>query len=138
MDGLIKTTAKKLTGTEKAAILLSEIGPADNTNYDALFKALHLSADEIKKIRQAMNRLNTYAPGKVSYEEGLLQIQREQAVLTEALAFGIRKGLVPANVLKTSGKPGNVSPRTADKPQLSGQKPEEVAKVIRSWLGDKE
>ena len=60
MDKFIKTTNENLSGLEKAAILLAEIGPSDNSNYDALFEALHLSADEIKKLRRAMKKLKIF------------------------------------------------------------------------------
>ena len=55
MEGFIRTTKPALSGPEKVAILLAEIGPLFNSNYDELFEKLHLSTKEIKKIRKAVN-----------------------------------------------------------------------------------
>ena len=53
MEGFIRTTKPALSGPEKVAILLAEIGPFFNSNYDQLFEAMHLSDEEIRKIRKA-------------------------------------------------------------------------------------
>ena len=100
MEQFLKTTEPSLSGPEKVAILIAEIGPFFNSNYDQLYGAMHLSDEEIKKIRKAMKKLGRYAPGKVSYEKGMEQIQQEQSVLQEALDYGVRKGIVS----KTGGK----------------------------------
>ena len=135
MDKFIKTTKGNLSGIEKAAILLAEIGPSDNSNYDALFEALHLSTDEIKKLRKAMKKLGRYAPARANYEEGMDQIHREQAVLQEALAFGKRKGIAP-NVSESKRLNKIVDQNeTAKIQKLVAENPDDVAKVLRSWLG---
>ena len=134
MEQFIKTTVPSLSGPEKVAILLAEIGPFFNSNYDQLFEAMHLSDEEIKKIRKAMKKLGRYAPAKVSYEKGMEQILQEQSVLQEALNYGVRKGIVS----KTAGSSGQtlngLIPENLK--NIASQNPEEVAKVLRSWLGE--
>ncbi len=134
MEQFIKTTTPSLTGPEKVAILIAEIGPFFNSNYDQLYGAMHLSDEEIKKIRKAMKKLGRYAPGKVSYEKGMEQIQQEQSVLQEALDYGVRKGIVS----KTGGKGGKTLKDfiPEDVKNIANQNPEDVAKVLRSWLGE--
>ena len=134
MEQFLKTTEPSLSGPEKVAILIAEIGPFFNSNYDQLYGAMHLSDEEIKKIRKAMKKLGRYAPGKVSYEKGMEQIQQEQSVLQEALDYGVRKGIVS----KTGGK-GSKTLKDfipEDVKNIADQNPEDVAKVLRSWLGE--
>ena len=134
MEQFIKTITPSLTGPEKVAILLAEIGPFFNSNYDQLYGAMHLSDEEIKKIRKAMKKLGRYAPAKVSYEKGMDQIQQELSVLQEALDYGVRKGIVS----KSSGSSGKTLKDfiPADIKNIANQNPEDVAKVLRSWLGE--
>ena len=134
MDQFIKTTTPSLSGPEKVAILLAEIGPFFNSNYDQLYGAMHLSDEEIRKIRKAMKKLSRYAPAKLSYEKGMEQIQQEQSVLKEALNYGVRKGIVS----KTTGISGKTLKDfiPEDVKNIANQNPEDVAKVLRSWLGE--
>lgn len=134
MEQFIKTTEPVLSGPEKVAILLAEIGPFFNSNYNQLYGAMHLSDEEIKKIRKAMKKLGRYAPAKVSYEKGMKQIQQEQSVLKEALDYGVRKGIVN----KTEGNGGKTLKDfiPEDVKNIANQNPEDVAKVLRSWLGE--
>jgi flagellar motor switch protein FliG len=134
MEGFIRTTKPSLSGLEKVAILLAELGPFFNSSYDQLYGALHLSDEEIRKIRKAMKKLGRYAPAKVSYEKGMEQIQQEQSVLQEALDYGVRKGIVS----KTGGNDGRSIKDyiPADIKNIANQNPEDVAKVLRSWLGE--
>ena len=134
MDGFIRTTAPALSGPEKVAILLAEIGPFFNSNYDQLFEAMHLSDEEIKKIRKAMKKLGRYAPAKVSYEKGMEQIKQEQSVLQEALNYGVRKGIVSKTGENDGKSIKDYIP--ADIKNIANQNPEDVAKVLRSWLGE--
>ena len=83
MDGFIRTTAPVLSGPEKVAILLAEIGPFFNSNYDQLYGALHLSDEEIRKIRKAMKlRHVKYDDNgrRVSEEEEIVMVEEEQYV----------------------------------------------------------
>ena len=132
----IKTTKSALSGPEKVAVLLAEIGPLFNSNYDQLFEAIHLSADEIKKIRKAMKKLGRYAPAKTSYENGLEQIAKEQSVLQELLEFGARRGIakIPATKETTHKTLKDFIP--SDVKNLANQNPEDVANVLRTWLSE--
>ena len=133
-EQFIKTTEPVLSGPEKVAILLAEIGPFFNSNYDQLYGAMHLSDEEIKKIRKAMKKLGRYAPAKVSYEKGMEQIQQEQSVLKEALDYGVRKGIVNKTVSNGGKALKDFIPE--DVKNIANQNPEDVAKVLRSWLGE--
>ena len=134
MEKFIKTTTPSLTGPEKVAILLAEIGPLFNSNYDQLFGAMHLSDEEIRKIRKSMKKIGRYAPAKVSYEKGMEQIKQEQAVLQEALEFGVRKGIVSKTTASSGTTLKDFIPQ--DVKNIANQNPEDVAKVLRSWLGE--
>lgn len=135
-ESFIKITKPVLSGPEKVAILLAEIGPLFNSNYDQLFEAMHLSTDEIKKIRKAMKKLGRYAPAKTLYENGMDQINKEQSVLQEALEFGVRRGIakMPAANETTHKTLKDFIP--SDVKNLANQKPEDVANVLRSWLSE--
>ena len=134
MEKLIKTTIPTLSGSEKAAILLAELGPFFNSNYDQLFGAMHLSDEEIRKIRKSMKKLGRYTPAKVSYEKGMEQIKQEQAVLTEALEYGVRKGIVSKTTTSTETTLKDFIP--SEIKNIANQNPEDVANVLRSWLGE--
>ena len=135
-ESFIKTTKPVISGPEKVAILLAEIGPFFNSNYDQLFEAMHLSDEEIRKIRKSMKKLGKYEPGKVSFEKGMEQIKQEQSVLQEALEFGVRRGIaeMPAGNEVTHKKLKDFIP--ANLKNLANQNPEEVANVLRTWLGE--
>ena len=134
MEGFIRTTKPSLSGPEKVAILLAELGPFFNSNYDQLYGALHLSDEEIRKIRKAMKKLGRYAPAKVSYEKGMEQIKQEQSVLQEALNYGVRKGIVSKTGENDGKSIKDYIP--ADIKNIANQNPEDVAKVLKSWLGE--
>ena len=135
-ERLIKTTTPSLTGPEKVAILLAEIGPLFNSNYDQLFGAMHLSDEEIRKIRKSMKKIGRYAPAKVSYEKGMEQIKQEQAVLQEALEYGVRKGIVQKSV-NTELTPTTLKDFIPlEIKNIANQKPEDVANVLRKWIGE--
>lgn len=135
-ENFIKTTKPALSGPEKVAILLAEIGPFFNSNYDQLFGAMHLSDEEIRKIRKSMKKIGRYAPAKVSFEKGMEQIKQEQSVLQEALEFGVRRGIatMPAGNGVTHKTLKDFIP--ADLKNLANQKPEEVANVLKKWLSE--
>lgn len=137
MDGFIRTTKPALSGPEKVAILLAEIGPFFNSNYDELFEKLHLSTKEIKKIRKAMQKLGRFAPAYASsYEKGMEQINRESSVLQEALDYGARRGILSKQT-KIQAFQKSVKQMMPDKiKDMANQNPDDVAKVIRSWLGE--
>ena len=134
MDGFIRTTKPALSGSEKVAILLAEIGPFFNSNYDELFEKMHLSADEIKKVRKAMKKLGRYAPAKKSNENGLEQIAKEQSVLQEVLEFGARRGIAKLPATKETAHRTLKDFILSDVKNIAKQNPVDVANVLRSWL----
>ena len=138
MEGFIKTSKPELTGFEKAAILMAEVGPLFNSNYDALFEKLQLTTNEIKKIRKAIKKLGYYAPARASYENGMEQIAREQSVLKEALSFGASRGITKkAETAAGIQKQQPVKQLMPDKiKNMASQNPDDLAKVIQTWLGE--
>ena len=137
MDGFIRTTKPALSGPEKVAILLAEIGPLFNSNYDQLFEAMHLSAEEIKKVRKAMKKLGRYAPAYASsYEKGIEQITRESSVLEEALDFGVRRGIAKMPTAKETTHKTLKDFIPSDLKNMANQKPEDIANVLRTWLSE--
>ena len=137
MEGFIRTTKPTLSGAEKVAILLAEIGPLFNSKYDELFEALYLSTAEIKKIRKAMKKLGRYSPAQASsYENGMEQIARETSVLQEVLDYGARRGILPKRT-KVEAFQKTIKQLMPDKiKDMANKNPDDVAKVIRSWLGE--
>lgn len=136
MQKLIKVTSDKLSGAEKAAILLAEIGTRFNGNYDELAEALHLSKDEMKKIRKAMERLGPYNPALRTTEEGIAEIKREQAVLNEVIEFGKRRGIF--HPVETHNVPNQYVKRDSSNvlSDMIHQDPEAMAKILSGWLGE--
>ena len=137
MEGFIRTTKSALSGAEKVAILLAEIGTLFNSKYDELFEALYLSTAEIKKIRKAMKKLGRYSPAQASsYENGMEQIARETSVLQEALDYGARRGILSKRT-KVEAFQKTIKQLMPDKiKDMANKNPDDVAKVIRSWLGE--
>lgn len=134
--GFIKTTSQELTGIEKTAILLAEIGPMYNNNYDALMDSLHLSTDEKERIRKAMVRLGTYRPAKKDYETGMAEIKREQAVLNEVIEFGKRRGIF--HPVEHSSIQGQLIKRdvTNGLAEMAKNNPQAVADILAKWIGE--
>ncbi len=136
MERFVKTTVDGLSGVEKAAILLAEVGPLDNPNYGALFDSLNLSTGEMKKLRVAMKKLGPYSLEGESFEDGMSQIMREQAVLEEALAFGKRRGIVSFVPHSTVSQTDAVKSASQEIKRMAGQNPDGMARILREWLGE--
>lgn len=138
MTKLIKTTAtaKELSGVEKAAILLAEIGPFYNDNYAELEKVLNLTPAEMKKIRKAMERLGQYRPARHGMEVGMAEIKREEAVLEEVIEFGKRRDIF--NPVEKSKIPNQYIRKdlTNGLADIAKNDPEGVAKILASWIGE--
>lgn len=140
----IKTTGSGLSGAEKAAILIAELGPSFVSSYDQLY-ALHLTKDEISKIKKAMKKIGPYNPDKMTETVGIGQIKREQEVLREALAFFRAKRGVSQTVAVKSGKGGNALGATDNTLKQMDflkikdsvlQKPDAVANILRTLLDE--
>lgn len=132
----IKTTSQELSGIEKTAILLAEIGPMYNNNYDALMESLNLSTEEKEKIRKAMMRLGSYHPARKDYETGMAEIKREQAVLNEVIEFGKRRGIFhPVEKSSIQGQyvKKDMTNGLAD---FAKNNPKAVADILAKWIGE--
>lgn len=126
-EPFVKTTGEKqrLTGYQKAAILLGELG-----NYPGLsvIEALKLTPQESKKIRTAMKSL-----GK--YPRNLNDILREEKVLKETLRFGEVKGIFTPEP-KEDPQTKILHQNQKDVTQMLQDNPEVITNLIRSWLDD--
>ncbi|MBR5866932.1 MAG: hypothetical protein IKZ04_03380 [Spirochaetaceae bacterium] len=136
MAKFIKTAVTDLTGLEKTAILLSEIGPLYNDKYDELMEFLHLKTSEIKKIRKAIIKLGKYQPSGRGTEQGFAEIQREKIVLNEVMQFGKRRGIFNNNAGLQQSRQNVKNDFTEDLSEMIKNDPKEVAKILSSWLGE--
>lgn len=133
MEELIKQTDISISGIQKVAILLAELGEygQEHDAADKVLANLDLSTDEIQKIRIAMKNLGRYNP------DSAFQANRESAVLEELLSFGKAKGIF----IKTtpSIKPNAYSKRdTNNIASIVKDNPDAILSVIKNWLSDKE
>lgn len=136
MGKFIKATEKKLTGVQKAAIILAELGPLLNDNYDVLMEKLNLSADEMKKIRIAMKNLGEYRPAKHGYEQGMAEIKREQSVLKEVLEFGRRRGIYTPPPEGEEDKFEKLVEKNNNQTinNITASDPEMLANILKLWI----
>lgn len=132
MDNFIKIpgVSAKLTGVQKTAILLAELGPLHNENYQDLYSKLNLTTEQIRKIRIEMENLKPYLKTNPMDES---EIYREQTVLNELIEFGKMRGIYhpveESKLPKFYAKDDKVSP-------IADQKPEDLAKLLKSWISD--
>ena len=112
-----------MTGYEKIAILLTEIGSEAS---EKVLNALNLSSKDLNRIRQHVLALGFYNPGD------MVQVARENYVLQAVRNFGIARGIYPNITLKESGcvKTSSIEGLKKQVPQ----NPEDVASVLRNWL----
>lgn len=113
-----------MTGYEKIAILLTELGS------EATEKILHilkLSPAEMNKIRKQILSLGTYNP------HNLFHVQRETAVLEEVRQFGELRGIYREVPPQDSGFLMVDDKIEALKREIPNT-PEDVANVLRGWL----
>ncbi|MCQ2241666.1 hypothetical protein [Treponema sp.] len=133
MEKFIKTTAEELTGVQKAAILMAELGPLLNDNYGELCKYLKLTTEEMEKIRRAMENFKPYLQTEPKNVE---EIYREQAVLAEAINYGRRKGIftpIPKDQLKNTYVK---KIQSDDITEIVKENPDAVAKLLSQWLDE--
>lgn len=133
MERFIKTTVEELTGSQKAAILMAELGPLLNDNYGELCKYLKLTTEEMEKIRKAMENFKPYLRME---PKDINEIYREQAVLTEAINFGRQRGIfhqIPKDQLRNT-QVKRKEPETIA--EMARENPVIVAKLVSQWLGD--
>ena len=119
MEKLIKVTAeeKKLSGFEKTAILLGELGPQ---NSDRILKIINLTTKEMKKINSVLRKLNRKPVNDTQIKHN------EVAVLSEAVRYGKQKGII--NPIETD--------HTQGFKKMADSNPQAVANILSSWIGD--
>ena len=119
MNGFIKTTFRKLSGVQKAAILLAEIGPLHNTNFSALEKALNLKPEEVARLNAAYKSLPAY---NKDFADSEIQ------VLNEALNYGQIKG-----IYKFSEKNQNSEKKSVAE-EFAKNNPKDMAQILGRLL----
>ncbi|GEM_PF-748798 len=123
---------EKLTGMQKIAILLGELG--ENASEDVL-NSIKLTDKQLKGIRNAMKRLGMYDP------EDSVKVAREVQVLEDVYHYGEMRGILvpnpsryvipPVGYVKVAvNSPGN------DIRQSAQNDPDAIAKVLSSWLSE--
>lgn len=122
MEGFIKTessepAAPKLSGFQKIAVLLSEIG------FEAGQKVLshiNFSDSQIIKLNSAFRSLGEFNP------HNEFQVRRENAVLNEAASFGKKRGIYSEISIHTQSQK-----KTDD---FASKNPKEIAKFLSGLL----
>ena len=113
-----------MTGYEKIAILLTELGSETS---EKILNILKLSPSEMNKISKHIMSLGTYNP------HNLLHVQKETAVLEEVKNFGELRGIYKEVASKAGGflmVDDNLENLKKEIPQ----RPEDVANVLKGWL----
>lgn len=129
MEGFLKTngltqTAPHLSGTQKIAVFLGEIG---QTASAAVLQRLNLTTSQIASIRKEMENLGYYNP------HNQFQVMREYSVLTEAANFGIMHNIyreVPHQSPEELKKQERIE-------KLQNENPENIAKFLRLLMETK-
>jgi len=125
MAGFVKTSEITISGAQKAAILLSELGQANSIE---IFKNLKLSTKEMKRIRVAMELLGYYNPNNE------YMTKREGMVLESAINYGIQNcGFQPH---KVQVKKSYAEMEKEEVTNLVTQNPDAVANLLKAWLDD--
>lgn len=112
---------RPLSGKEKAAILLGELGGSAESVFD------HLSTAELKRLRKSLRSLGK----RVNWPD-------ETAVLQETHAWGLRKGLADpihtdseiAAFIKTSEK----AEKESGIRDMMRKNPDAIAQALSAWL----
>ncbi len=123
MENFIATAEPdiKLTGAEKTAILLGELGMAIS---DDLLERVGLTEQEKKAVNKAFKKLGLYNP------QSRFEARREVQVLQEVMNFGAYKGILPPP------KPDFYQQKQQEVLGMMKQNPDAVANLLKTWLGD--
>ncbi len=123
MENFIATAEPdiKLTGAEKTAILLGELGMAIS---DDLLERVGLTEQEKKAVNKAFKKLGRYNP------QSRFEARREVQVLQEVMNFGAYKGILPPP------KPDFYQQKQQEVLGMMKQNPDAVANLLKTWLGD--
>ena len=123
MENFIATAEPdiKISGAEKTAILLGELGMAIS---DDLLERVGLSEREKKAINKAFKKLGKYNP------QSRFEARREVQVLQEVMDYGAYKGILPPP------KPDFYQQKQQEVLGMMKQNPDAVANLLKAWLGD--
>ncbi|MCR4822043.1 MAG: hypothetical protein K5873_04115 [Treponema sp.] len=114
-----------MTGYEKIAILLTELGSETS---EKILSILKLSPAQMNKISKNIMALGSYNP------KNLLHVQKETAVLEEVKKYGELRGIYR----DVAGQNGNgflmVDDNLESLKKEIPKSPEDVANVLRGWL----
>lgn len=113
-----------MTGYEKIAILLTELGSEAS---EKILSILKLSPSDMNKISKNIMSLGPYNP------KNMLHVQRETAVLEEVKKFGELRGIY-REVAPKNGGFLMVDDKIESLKNEIPKSPEDVANVLRGWL----
>lgn len=113
-----------MTGYEKIAILLTELGSETS---EKILSILKLSPAQMNKISKNIMALGSYNP------RNLLHVQRETAVLEEVKKFGELRGIY-REVAPQNGGFIMVDDKLENLKKEIPKSPEDVANLLRGWL----
>ena len=115
-----------MTGYEKIAVLLTELGSETSKK---ILEILKLSPAQMNKISKTILSLGGYNP------RNMLHVQRETAVLEEVRKFGELRGIYREVAPKTASSGFlMVDDRIENLKQEIPKAPEDVANILRDWL----
>lgn len=118
-----------VSGRQKAAILLGELGIAGSKNVLSF-----LQPDEVQKLRKAMNTLGDYSP----FDNNFRKVQaREIKVLEETCKFGVKHRFLDPSVLERKDLGFiklNASPTENNIRKTLSDNPEMISNILRNWL----
>lgn len=125
MDNLIKISGSipKITGYQKAAILLAELGLETSKE---IIEYLKLTPKEHKKL------LNTYKK-LGSYQRNINDIIREEKVLAETLNYGKVKGIYTP-IEKEDLQTQYLKKNQAQVSKMLNDSPDTITNIIKNWL----
>ena len=125
MDNLIKISGSipKITGYQKAAILLAELGLETSKEIKEYLK---LTQKEHKKL------LNTYKK-LGSYPRNINDIIREEKVLAETLNYGKVKGIYTP-IEKEDLQTQYLKKNQAQVSKMLNDSPDSITNIIKNWL----
>ena len=122
---MVSDKLPKISGYQKAAILLAEIGnPEDDSGYvQYIMRLLKLTPNQVDKLNQAYKSLGSFNPKNEKI------VQRENLVMEEAFAYSQKKGFfTPVE-----------SPRKKQQNEIKAmvdKNPDAIAQLLGTWLGD--
>lgn len=114
-----------MTGYEKIAILLTELGSETS---EKILAILNLSPAEMNKISKNIMSLGNYNP------RNLLHVQRETAVLEEVRRFGELRGIYREVAPQSGNGFLMVDDNLENLKKEVPKNPEDVANVLKGWL----